>query len=76
VFAAPDVTDQHFAECAATSIAGVVGLQGQLDGPGSIKSKGDHRVRPTGLDLKALKILYGGTRGQRLRDIPALQDSI
>jgi len=76
VFSSLPETDPHFAECVTPSLAGMVGLQGTPDGPGSIKSQGTFLRRPTELDRKALHILYGSKPGQKLRDIPALQDDI
>jgi len=76
VFSSVPESDPHFAECLTPSPAGMVGLQGELNEPGSIKSRGAQLLRPTELDRKALRILYGSRPGQMLRDIPALQDSI
>jgi hypothetical protein len=70
-------TDPHFVDCVGPALASMVGLQGRPDEPGSIKFPGGYLRRPTELDRKALGILYGFDKpGDRLRDIPALQDSI
>jgi len=76
IFSRLKETDPHFADCLGPALATMVGLQGKLSEPGSIKSKGAYLPRLTDFDRKALRILYSGKPGQLLRDIPALQDAI
>jgi hypothetical protein len=70
-------SDPSFTDCVAPALASMVGLQGKMDQPGSIKSPGKQLQRPTDLDRKALSILYGlGKPGERLGDIAALRKDI
>jgi hypothetical protein len=78
IFSRSAPSDPNFLNCVAPALAGVFGLQGRLREPGSIKSDYVHLRRLTDLDRDALRILYDPAvrPGQKLREIPALDDDI
>jgi hypothetical protein len=78
IYSAIAETDPQFIDCVGPSLAGVVGLQGNLEKPGSIKSPQPDGSHLTDIDRKALRILYGKDvrPGQKLREIEALQGEV